>query len=115
MAVDTLKKGAINFIEKPFREQTLWDNIKKALALSAETFRLKAQQKEFDRKFSMLSNKEKQALKFLLDGDTDKQAALKLGVTRRAVAFHRTNILEKMETNTILELANTIAKLDVPI
>jgi two-component system response regulator FixJ len=115
MAVEALKKGAIDFVEKPFREQALWEKIKKALSVSDNAYNLKSDIAELTEKLSLLTDKETEVLRCLLAGKTDKQIALDLDVARRTAAFHRANILEKLESTSIVELAKRISKLDTPI
>jgi FixJ family two-component response regulator len=115
MAVEALKKGAIDFVEKPFREQVLWEKIKKALEISDNAYNLNCDRRELTEKLTLLTDKETEVLKCLLAGKTDKQIANDLDVARRTAAFHRGNILEKLESTSIVELAKTVSKLDISI
>lgn len=110
MCVQSLRMGAVDFVEKPFREQALWESIKKAMAQAVELKRGQAEQEILTEKFSRLSPREREVMDILVGGKTDKQVALELGITVRAVAFHRMHILEKMEVNSVVELARLLPK-----
>jgi FixJ family two-component response regulator len=95
MALEAIDKGAVDFIEKPFREQALLEGVTKALDIcNAE--RLKRQDRiDLQDALSSLTERDTEVLKHLINGDSDKQIAHKLDISRRAVAFHRANIIEK--------------------
>lgn len=113
MAVDAVKKGAVNFIEKPFREHVLWENIKKALEGSSELHRLSLERAKIKENISKLTPKDREIMELLVSGMSDKEIAHQIKISRRAVAFHRTAILRKLEISTVVELANLSAKLDI--
>ncbi len=113
MATEALRMGAVDFVEKPFREQNLLTSIKRALASGEAVRDAQAQRTDLKNKLSLLTVKERQVLQSLVAGKTDKQIANEIGVTRRAAAFHRTNILEKMATTSIVELAASLARVDI--
>jgi two-component system response regulator FixJ len=113
MTVEALKLGAIDVLEKPFREQILWEKIKNALEIGAEKINQKVQKDAFMDNVSRLKPKERRVIKFLLEGKNDKVIAHEIGVTRRAVAFQRINALNKLEVSGIIELAQLISGFQV--
>lgn len=115
MAVEAMDKGAVDFIEKPFREQALWKSVKKALTVAAESANIKAGKTELKKTLTLLSSKELEVAKLLVTGKVDKQIATELGVSRRAVAFHRADILRKMEVSSVVELASLISKMNISL
>lgn len=115
MAVEALNTGAVDFIEKPFREHDLWLKIKKAFAIGAASRDTRRQRTDLKNKLSLLSSKERQVLKLLITGQVDKQIAIELDISRRTAAFHRTRILEKMAPLSIIELAALLARLDISL
>lgn len=115
MAVEAMDKGAVDFIEKPFREQALWKSVKKALTVAAESANIKAGKTELKKTLTLLSSKELEVAKLLVTGKVDKQIATELGVSRRAVAFHRVDILRKMEVSSVVELASLISKMNISL
>jgi two-component system response regulator FixJ len=115
MAVDALKKGAVDFIEKPFREQHLWEKIKKSIELSRESNHTHLNRSKLLGKLSLLADKERQVLKSLLASKTDKQIAIEMDFSRRTAAHHRAKILEKLDTISLIELAKLFTKFDISI
>jgi two-component system response regulator FixJ len=113
MTVEALKLGAVDVLEKPFREQILWEKIKNALEIGAEKTDQKVKKDAFMDNVSRLKPKERRVIKFLLEGKNDKVIAHEIGVTRRAVAFQRTNALNKLEVSGIVELAQVISGFQV--
>lgn len=103
-AVETMKIGAFDFIQKPYREQVLIDAIQKALFQNAnEQSRMKkvAQTKA---KLATLSARETQVLNEILDGKANKVIAHKLSLSQRTVEIHRAHVMEKMEVKSLAEL-----------
>lgn len=115
MAVEALKKGAVDFIEKPFREQVLWEKIKKALEISNNSNHIHLECDRLMEEVSLLTDKERQVLKHLLASKTDKQIAIDMGFTRRTAAHHRASILEKLQAVSLIELAKSFTKFDISI
>lgn len=115
MAVEALKKGAVDFVEKPFREQLLWEKIKKALEISANSNRIHLERDRLMEKVSLLTDKELGVLKHLLAGKTDKQIAIDMDFTRRTAAHHRASILEKLQAASLIELAKSLTTFDISI
>lgn len=112
MGVRAMKSGAVDFIEKPPNDQVLLDAIQKAIAKDHEgRLRLKQQEIINDR-VSSLTGRERQVMKHLIEGKSDKQTANELGIGVRGVAFHRAHILKKMEVESLVELTREISKLD---
>jgi FixJ family two-component response regulator len=106
MAIRALKAGAIDFILKPFNDQQLLEQIQKAMSLSRE---IEIKQSVLNR-YNKLSAREKDILTKVLNGKMNKQISHELEISIKTVEFHRANIMQKMEANSILELA----KLDFP-
>ncbi len=115
MAVEALKKGAVDFVEKPFREQLLWEKIKKALEISKKSNLMHLECDSLMEKISLLTDKEREVLKHLLASKTDKQIGIEMGFTRRTAAHHRTAILEKLEAVSLVDLAKSVTRLDISI
>lgn len=100
MAVEAIKLGAIEFIQKPFREQELLDAIYTAMenakASHDNLLENNAQQQRFD----TLSNREREVLAHIVDGHANKVIAHELGISQRTVENHRASILEKMHVRS---------------
>lgn len=115
MAVEAVKMGVVDFLEKPFREQTLWTSIQKALKICKTARSWRQNRNELKEVLSCLTERDIAVLKLLIEGDSDKQVAHKLDISRRAVAFHRSHITEKTDFNSIVNLATSITKHDVSL
>ncbi len=104
MAVDTMKKGAMDFIPKPFKEETLVLVVEKMLGIAKLTF--KQHQDELDRNvlISKLTQRESQVLERIVAGRLNKQIADDLGISIKTVEAHRANIMEKLNSNTVADL-----------
>lgn len=104
MAVQAMKEGAFDFIQKPFRDQNLLDCINKALQQDAENRKNILRRAELQRKFESLTPRERQVMKLLADGHANKAIAIDLGLSERTVEIHRANVMEKMSAHSVAHL-----------
>lgn len=104
MAVDTLKRGAFDFFEKPFNDNKLMDRILEALAASRDAGAAAAVQQ----RLACLSAREREVLELILEGNMNKIIADKLGISMRTVEVHRAHIFDKMSVKTAVELARLL-------
>ena len=104
MAVDTLKRGAFDFFEKPFNDNQLMDRVQEALAAS----RLAGEAAQVQARLATLSGREREVLELILAGMMNKVVADKLGISMRTVEVHRAHILDKMQVKTAVELAGLL-------
>ncbi|SDV49742.1 oxygen response regulator transcription factor FixJ [Chitinasiproducens palmae] len=104
MAVSTLKKGAKDFIEKPFDEAELRALVEKMLAMARSESSAVEQQREAQERLAKLTAREKQVLERIIAGRLNKQIADDLGISIKTVEAHRANIMEKLEVNTVADL-----------
>ena len=104
MAVDTLKRGAFDFCEKPFNDNLLMDRVEQALAQSRQAGDAAAVQS----RLASLSAREREVLELILAGKLNKVVADKLGISMRTVEVHRAHILDKMQVKTAVELAGLL-------
>lgn len=104
MAVDTLKRGAFDFFEKPFNDNKLMDRVQEALATSREAGAVSAVRA----RLATLSAREKEVLDLILEGKMNKVIADKLGISMRTVEVHRAHIFDKMNVKTAVELARML-------
>jgi FixJ family two-component response regulator len=111
MAVQALKRGAADFVQKPYRDQLLLDSINSALEADAATRRWSARQDNLDQGLAVLTEREREVLDQLLTGSSSKQIARELDISPRTVEAHRQNVLRKLKVASVKEL---IALLAVP-
>ncbi|HYD60884.1 MAG TPA: response regulator [Noviherbaspirillum sp.] len=104
MAVDTLKRGAFDFFEKPFNDNKLMDRVEEALAASREA----SAAAEVHTRLATLSIREREVLDLILAGKMNKVIADELGISMRTVEVHRAHIFDKMNVKTAVELARLL-------
>lgn len=104
MAVDTLKRGAFDFFEKPLNDNKLMDRAQEALLLSRQA----GNTAEIHLRLKALSAREREVLDLILEGKMNKIIADDLGISMRTVEVHRAHIFDKMHVKTAVELARLL-------
>ena len=109
MAVSALKKGALDFVEKPFNDNELVDRVIEALALAAQRREREAGSAGIASRLASLTTRERQVMDLVLAGKLNKVIADDLGITMRTVEVHRAHVFEKMGVKTAVELAQLLS------
>ncbi|EME70071.1 response regulator [Paramagnetospirillum caucaseum] len=109
MAVSALKKGARDFVEKPFNDNELVDKVIEALAWEAERQASDADAASLAQRLENLTLRERQVMEKVLAGKLNKVIADDLGITMRTVEVHRAHLFEKMGVKTAVELAQILS------
>jgi two-component system response regulator FixJ len=104
MAVQAIKIGAFDFIEKPFKNDRLLDSIKSALTVSQSTRVAKAEIEVLKARFESLSERQRDTMRLLVQGLSNKEIAQRLGISPRTVEIHRTWVMTKMSARSIADL-----------
>jgi two-component system, LuxR family, response regulator FixJ len=104
MAVQALKEGAFDFVQKPFRDQDLLDRINHALELDKENRGTLALRADVLRRFESLTPREKQVMQMVVDGAANKVIAIDLGLSERTVEIHRAKVMEKTGARSVAHL-----------
>ncbi|MBF6629877.1 MAG: response regulator transcription factor [Comamonas sp.] len=104
MAVDTMKKGALDFIQKPFNEDSLINVVERMLDHARAAFAGHQQAASREALLSKLTGRESQVLERIVAGRLNKQIADDLGISIKTVEAHRANIMEKLGANTVADL-----------
>ena len=104
LAVDTMKKGAMDFIQKPFKEEQLVPLVERMLEQARANFAEHQQAASRDALLSKLTGREAQVLERIVAGRLNKQIADDLGISIKTVEAHRANIMEKLGANTVADL-----------
>jgi two-component system, LuxR family, response regulator DctR len=109
LAVQAIKKGAFDFIEKPFNDNELVDRVLAAIQLDSDQHRLDASAELTAVRLSALSSREREVMELILAGKYNKVIADELGIAMRTVEVHRAHIFEKMGVKSAVELAQLLA------
>jgi two-component system response regulator DctR len=104
MAVQAMRSGAVDFIQKPYREQALLDSINVALTTDAAARRSSVVTDDVEQRLASLTGREREVLDKILSGLTGKEIARELGVSPRTVEAHRKNLLHKLGIATVKAL-----------
>ena len=104
MAVDSMKKGAIDFIQKPFKEDQLVALVERMLDQAKDTFAEHQSAANRGALMARLTLREAQVLERIVAGRLNKQIADDLGISIKTVEAHRANIMEKLNANTVADL-----------
>jgi two-component system response regulator FixJ len=104
MAVEAMQKGAVDFIQKPFRDQELLDRIGEALKTDQERRSAREEKAEVLTRIEKLTNRERQVLDLVVTGKPNKVIAYELGVSQRTVEIHRARVMEKMQAKSLADL-----------
>lgn len=107
MAVNTMKKGAMDFIQKPFKEEDLLTLVERMLDQAKISFAEHQQAASRDALMAKLTGREAQVLERIVAGRLNKQIADDLGISIKTVEAHRANIMEKLNANTVADLLKT--------
>ena len=115
MAVNTMKKGAMDFIQKPFNEEALATLVERMLGHARSAFADHQQTASRDALISKLTGRESQVLERIVAGRLNKQIADDLGISIKTVEAHRANIMEKLNANTVADLLKIALGQNTPV
>lgn len=104
MAVQAMKAGAFEFIQKPFRDQDLLDRINDALRLDAENHADLARRADVMQRLATLTPRERQVMELVVAGNANKVIAIDLTLSERTVEIHRAKVMEKMGARSVAHL-----------
>jgi two-component system response regulator FixJ len=104
LAVEAMKSGAADFIEKPFNDEVLLASVRSALSTQKKQGRQEAERSEIHERLAALSNRERQVLEGLVAGRPNKTIAYDLGISPRTVEIYRANVMTKMHAASLSEL-----------
>jgi two-component system, LuxR family, response regulator FixJ len=104
MAVQAMKDGAFDFLQKPFRDQDLLDRINAALKQDAQNRESVDRLADLRQRSASLTPREREVLEHVVDGKANKVIAIDLGLSERTVEIHRANVMEKMGARSVAHL-----------
>jgi two-component system response regulator FixJ len=112
MAVNTMKKGAFDFIEKPFHPQYLIDSVNNALLQEQKAESLWRKYSALSERFKKLTNKEQEVFQLICKGKLNKQIASELNISQSTVEARRAKIMEKMNARNLVDLIKQAIELE---
>ena len=112
MAVAALKKGAVDFIEKPFNDAELLRIVNQCLANEQESRARRRQDAEVSRRLDQLTQREREVLDLIIVGKLNKQIADVLGISIKTVEVHRARVMEKMAAQSLAELVQNVMAIE---
>ena len=104
LAVEAMKIGAADFVEKPFNDDQLVASVRAALQQRQDQTKRGAERTEIEHRISKLSAREKDVLAGLIEGRANKQIAFDLGISPRTVEIYRANLMNKMQADSLSDL-----------
>jgi two-component system response regulator DctR len=107
-AVDTVKRGAFDFCEKPFSDNALVDRIEQALAVSARHLEERQASEAVRSRLNELTEREQDVMRLVVEGVPNKLIADQLDISVRTVEVHRARVFDKMQVKSAVELANLL-------
>ena len=110
-AVAAVKRGAFDFVEKPFADNSLVDRIEQALAQSAAAILKLREGQAAQRKLAELTDREREVMRLVVEGRPNKLIADALDISVRTVEVHRARVFEKMDVKSAVELSNLLRDL----
>ena len=112
MAVQAVKAGAVDFIQKPFRYQELIDKTRQAIEQHARTRKEVAGRNEIVERIASLTPREREVMDLVVEGKANKVIATELGISQRTVEIHRARVMSKMEAASVSELVRMVMRAD---
>ena len=107
-AVAAVKRGAVDFVEKPFADNALVDRIEQALQRSEAAIRERLRSHTLARRLAELTEREREVMHLVIEGRPNKLIADELDISVRTVEVHRARVFEKMDVKSAVELANML-------
>lgn len=113
LAVEAMRKGAVTFLEKPFREDALEEALTSALARPAAAADTGPRSSEYQTRLDRLTERERQVHDFVVAGDVNKVIAHKLGISPKTVELHRSRVMAKMQADCATQLVRMAVRGEV--
>lgn len=108
MAVQAVKAGAVDFVQKPFRDQDLIDKVQAALQQDAEMRQWLADRADINERIETLTPRELEVMDLVVEGKPNKAIAHSLGISQRTVEIHRARVMEKMQAESVPHLVQMV-------
>jgi len=112
MAVEAMQQGAIDFVQKPYREQELLEKIEHAFKLDHANRDSLLQRQAIAARLQSLTPRELDVLRLMVEGRANKVIAIDLDISQRTVEIHRARVMEKLEANSLAHLVRMVMAVD---
>ena len=113
MAVEAMKNGAIDFIEKPFSDEVLIESIGRAVSRAADRVQSAEAAELVRHRIASLSERERQVLKGVVAGQANKTIAFDLGISPRTVEVYRAGLMNKMQVKSLPDLVRMVMHIEI--
>lgn len=114
LAVEAMKAGVADFLEKPFEDEALIASVRAALARGGDDAGRQAEQTELKSRLAQLTTRERDVFDAIVAGDSNKAAALRLGISPRTVEIYRANVMAKMKAQSLSDLVRMALRCEHP-
>jgi two-component system response regulator DctR len=111
-AVAAVKRGAFDFVEKPFSNNALVDRVEQALQRSADALAARRGHDQLHKALAELTEREREVMRLVVEGRPNKLIADALDISVRTVEVHRARVFDKMDVKSAVELANLLVSLE---
>lgn len=108
MAVEAMREGAFDFLQKPFREETLIQRVQRAIEQDHNDQVAASEREEIEERIKDLTPREREILQRIVDGESNKVIAIELGISARTVELHRANVMDKMQARSLAHLLRQV-------
>ncbi|HEU4625713.1 MAG TPA: response regulator [Steroidobacteraceae bacterium] len=108
MSVRAMKNGAFDFVEKPYNSQAMLERIQEAVRAATAQYEKAKKRKALEQRLALLSPREREVLRRVVDGKTSKMIARELQITAKTVDLHRTSIHEKLGSTSVASLVREV-------
>lgn len=108
LAVEAMQQGAVDFVQKPYREGELLEKIEKALASDEEARHSLSQKQQILDRIDSLTPRERDVMELMIEGKANKVIAIDLDISQRTVEIHRARVMDKMKAKSLAHLVRMV-------
>jgi len=108
IAVEAMRQGAIDFVQKPYREHDLLEKVKQALKLDRDQQESLRYKGELQKRIDSLTPRESEIMDMMVEGNANKVIAIDLNISQRTVEIHRSRVMQKMGTHSLAQLVQMV-------